>query len=95
MLTTDTTCPIAKLVYKITCLCSNEEDVQKIGDEMLPHVHQAADRYQQDVGFSLTRVSGFGTDPFSTQDDKTSNEQRFSVKYPDISLLLDTVVALR
>lgn len=59
---------------------------------MLPHAHQAADMNQQDVGSSMTRVSCFGTDPFSTEDEKISAEQRFAVEYPGISLLLDAVV---
>lgn len=43
---------------------------KKIGAEMLPHAHQAADMYQQDAGSSLTRVSCFRTDPFSMEDEK-------------------------
>nr|XP_046256591.1 uncharacterized protein LOC124065345 isoform X1 [Scatophagus argus] len=65
---------------------------KKVGDELLPHASQAADMYQQDVGSSLTRVSCFGTDPFTTEDDKISAEQRFAEEYSDISVLLDNAV---
>lgn len=65
---------------------------KKLGEELLPHASQAADMYQQDVGSSLTRVSCFGTDPFSTEEDKISAEQLFAEQYPDISVLLDNVV---
>lgn len=65
---------------------------KKLGDDLLPHASQAADMYQQDVGSSLTRVSCFGTDPFSNEEDKISAEQRFAEGYPDISVLLDYVV---
>lgn len=54
--------------------------------EVLPHATQEADMYQQDVGSSLTRISCFGTDPFSTEDNKMSPEQRFADDYPDISV---------
>ncbi len=65
---------------------------KKLGEELLPHASQAADVYQQDVGSSLTRVSCFGTDPFSTEENKISAEQRFAEEYPDISVLLDNMV---
>lgn len=65
---------------------------KKLGEELLPHASQAADMYEQDVGSSLTRVSCFGTDPFSTEEDKVSAEQLFAEEYPDISVLLDNVV---
>ena len=57
---------------------------KKLGDDLSPHASQAADMYQQDVGCSLTRVSCFGTDPFSNEEDAEG--------YPDISVLLDYVV---
>lgn len=57
---------------------------KKLGDDLLPHASQAADMYQQ--------VVGFGTDPFSNEGDKISAEQRFAEGYPDISVLLDYVV---
>ena len=65
---------------------------KKLGEELLPHASQAADMYQQDVGSSITPVSCFGTDPFSTEEDKISAEQLFAEQYPDISVLLDNVV---
>ena len=65
---------------------------KKLREELLPHASEAADLYQQDVGSSLTRVSCFGTDPFSNEEDKTAAEHRFAEYHPDMSLLLNNVV---
>lgn len=74
---------------------NNLEDggcLKKIGERLLPHASQAADLYQLDIGSSLTRVCCFGTDPFSSEEEKLSAEGRFAELYPDISFLFDSVV---
>lgn len=64
----------------------------KITQDLLPHAPQAADYYQNDTGSSLTRLSCFGADPFSTEEDKIAAEDQFAETYADISVLFDCVV---
>ncbi|KAL2084316.1 hypothetical protein ACEWY4_019834 [Coilia grayii] len=64
----------------------------KITQDLLPHAAQAADYYQHDIGSSLTRLSCFGADPFSTELHKIAAEDQFAENYADISVLFDCVV---
>ncbi|XP_018927648.2 uncharacterized protein LOC109054865 [Cyprinus carpio] len=65
---------------------------KKISAALLPHGTEAADLYMNTLGSSLTRVSAFGTDPFTSEHEKATVEQLFSEKWPDITYLLNNTV---
>lgn len=65
--------------------------LKKVPEGLLPHVAEAADLYQKEVGNSLTRVSCFGTDPLQL-DEKISVERPFAETYPDLTYLYNSVV---
>lgn len=58
----------------------------------LPEAAEAAQDYYLEVGSSLTQVSHFGRNPFSTIQQQTSAENEFAQQYPDISELFDNAV---
>ncbi|KAM4585688.1 uncharacterized protein V3H82_004664 [Fundulus diaphanus] len=65
---------------------------KKLSADFLPEAAEAAQDYYQEVGSSLTQVSHFGRNPFSTIQQQTSAENEFSQQYPDISELFDNAV---
>ncbi|KAL2081070.1 hypothetical protein ACEWY4_022923 [Coilia grayii] len=70
---------------------AKDGSLKKVPEGLLPHAAEAADLYQKEVGHSLTRVSGFGTDPLQL-DEKFSVERLFAETYPDMAILYNSVV---
>ncbi|XP_057208892.1 uncharacterized protein LOC130565818 isoform X2 [Triplophysa rosa] len=65
---------------------------KNISAALLPNGTEAADLYMDTLGSSLTRVSSFGMDPFTSEHEKATVEQLFSEKWPDIAVLLNNAV---
>lgn len=61
-------------------------------EDLLPGPSEAADRYQQEMGNSLTRESLFGTCPFRSEEERIGAEKQFSVLHPDIAVLFNSTV---
>lgn len=43
-------------------------------------------------GSALTRVSHFGTDPFTSEENQVRAEGHFTTQYPDLTVLFNNVV---
>ncbi|XP_051793642.1 uncharacterized protein LOC127537676 isoform X2 [Acanthochromis polyacanthus] len=65
---------------------------KKLPADCLPEAAEAAQAYRQEVGSSLTQVSLFGRNPFSTAEQQTAAENEFAQQYLDISVLYDNAV---
>lgn len=65
---------------------------KKLPADCLPDAAGAAHAYHQEVGSSLTQVSLFGRNPFSTVDHQTAAEHEFAQQYSNMSELFDTAV---
>ena len=58
---------------------------KKAPADCLPEAAGAAHTYLQEVGSSLTQVSMFGRNPFSTAENQTVAEHEFAQQYSDVS----------
>ncbi|CAL8394763.1 unnamed protein product [Boreogadus saida] len=58
---------------------------KKAPADCLPEAAGAAHTYLQEVGSSLTQVSMFGRNPFSTAENQTAAEHEFAQQYSDVS----------
>ncbi|XP_038135443.1 uncharacterized protein LOC119779740 [Cyprinodon tularosa] len=65
---------------------------KRVPEDLLPGPSEAADRYQQEMGNSLTRESLFGTCPFRSEEERIGAEKQFSVLHPDIAVLFNSTV---
>ncbi len=65
---------------------------RQVPADCLPDAAEAAHTYRQEVGSSLTEVSVFGRNPFSTAEHQRAAEHEFVQQYGDISVLFDNTV---
>ncbi|XP_051976211.1 uncharacterized protein LOC127638638 [Xyrauchen texanus] len=65
---------------------------KKVSQVLLPPAPEAANLYAEELGGTLTRESSFGTDPFSTEEEKATVERLFAETYPDMADLFNSAV---
>ncbi|KAL2076321.1 hypothetical protein ACEWY4_028073 [Coilia grayii] len=64
----------------------------RIAEDLLPPPSEAASLYDRELSSSLSRVSQFGQDPFTSEEAKIRAEGEFCELFPDISVLYETAV---
>lgn len=60
--------------------------------DLLPPAPEAASLYTESLGSTLTRVSEFGRDPFTSDEHKATVEQLFAELHPDVTDIYNKAV---